>query len=363
MNILLLNYEYPPLGGGGATVTKELCEKLVEHGNHVDVITMGFHGLPDKERHGNLTVHRVKCWRTKQRVCHPWEQLSYCLKAYVYIKQNIDMKVYDFIHCHFIIPTGLLALWLKRDYEINYMITSHGSDVIGHNNARFSILYKIITPGWKKIVKNASIVTAPSQYLICKIHETAPNVKVELIPNGINVKEYVPGTKIKSIITLTRLQESKGVQDLIEACSIIDMHGWEINILGDGPYRLELEKLVIKKKMENIVHFRGHVEGKERMKYLSQAGCFFSGSRFEAFPLSILEASLCGCNIIASNIDPHILLVGKKHTYNDFEELKNMILDVVSTPPPRIIEYKNEKYDWENIYKLYEELYRKMIYV
>lgn len=362
MNILILNYEYPPLGGGGAAVTKELCEKLENHRHCVDVVTMGFKGLPDIEKHGNLTLQRVKCWRTEQRVCHPWEQLSYCIKAYSYIKKKINVKDYDFIHCHFIIPTGLLALWLKKKYGIRYLVTSHGSDVIGHNNARFSLLYKLITPGWKKILENADIVTAPSAYLANKIHDTAPNIEVILLPNGINVGEYKPGTKKKSIITLTRLQESKGVQDLIRVCAQIDMKGWEINILGDGPYRQELEKLTTEEGMENVVHFRGHVEGEARRQYLSQAGCFFSGSRFESFALSVLESSLCGCNIVASNIEPHILLVGKEHIYEDESMLKKMLEDIVSEEP-KVIDYSNEKYDWENIYKMYEEQYRKMKYV
>ena len=40
MNILVLNYEYPPVGGGGATVTAQLCGRLASLGHGVDVITM-----------------------------------------------------------------------------------------------------------------------------------------------------------------------------------------------------------------------------------------------------------------------------------------------------------------------------------
>lgn len=357
MNILVLNYEYPPLGGGGAAVTKELCEKLSEHGYTIDVITMGFPGLPSLERDKNITIHRVKCWRSKQRVCHPWEQLSYCINAYFYICKKIDIKKYDFIHSHFIIPTGLLTLWLKKKYGIQYMLTAHGSDVIGHNKARFSLLYKIITPGWKKIIKNAKVVTAPSEYLVNKIHETLPGADIKLVPNGIKLELYAPAQKEKSLITLTRLQESKGVQDLITACAELDLCGWEINILGDGPYRGELEKLVKDKNLQNSIFFRGHVEGAERMRFLSQAGGFFSGSRFEAFPLSVLEASLCGCDIIASDIEPHVLLAGKTHTYGNQDQMRCMLKELFEKEPGAI-DYHNEKYDWENICLMYEELFR-----
>jgi len=38
----MLNYEYPPLGGGGSPVTKSLAEELVRQGHGVDVVTMGW---------------------------------------------------------------------------------------------------------------------------------------------------------------------------------------------------------------------------------------------------------------------------------------------------------------------------------
>lgn len=359
MKILVLNYEYPPLGGGGSKVSEELCEQCGNRGISIDIVTMGYKELPQKEKRGNIVIHRVKCWRSKQRVCHPWEQLSYCINAYRYIGKHLDVGKYDFVHCHFIIPTGLLALWLKKKYGLKYMITSHGSDVLGHNDARFLLLYKLIAPGWKKILANASAITAPSEYLVNKIHETMPDILVDIIANGIHCKDYRPGNKKKTVIAMTRLQESKGVQDLIEACAAIDMHEWTVVILGDGPYRPNLEALVKQKGLENKIRFGGHVTGDERMKYLSEAGCFFSGSRFEAFSLSVLEASLCGCNVIASKIEPHIMLVGQEHTYEVVDELKSILSSVVSGEP-EAVEYGNEKYDWENIYEKYETLYRGM---
>lgn len=359
MKILMLNYEYPPLGGGGATVTKELCQKLDELGDKVEIVTMGFKKLPRIEEIGNTRVHRVKCWRSKQRVCHPWEQLSYCYRAYCYIKRNLDVKSFDFVHCHFIIPTGILALWLKKKYGIKYVVTAHGSDVIGHNQSRFATLYKIVKPYWKKILKNASRVTAPSQYLVDKIHETSPNINVDLVPNGIDTSIYVPGEKKRSIVTLTRLQASKGVQDLIEACAGLDLNGWEINILGDGPYRSNLESLVAEKALNNSIHFRGHVDGEERIRYLREAAVIFSGSRFESFSLSVLEGSLCGCNVVASSIEPHIMLAGAEHTYKDIQELRKKILEIIADEP-KVYDYSNQKYDWKNVVIMYRQIFSEV---
>lgn len=49
MNILVLNYEYPPLGGGAAPVSRDISEQLAAAGNKVTVVTMGFKNLPYHE--------------------------------------------------------------------------------------------------------------------------------------------------------------------------------------------------------------------------------------------------------------------------------------------------------------------------
>lgn len=358
-NILVLNYEYPPVGGGGAAVCKDICELAVKAGHNITIVTMGYKALPLQETINGVNVHRVKCLRSSQRVCHPWEQLSYCISAYKYITKNLDTKSFDFIHCHFIIPTGLLALWLNRKYGIKYIITAHGSDVIGHNNSRFALLYKFIKPWWINILKNAFAVTAPSQYLVNKIKESYDDIKVTMIPNGVHLEKYTSMPKEKYILVLSRLQESKGIQDLIDVCTGLDMNGWVINILGDGPYRKTLEELVDSKGLKDIVFFKGHVDGTEKFDYLSKAGCFFSGSKFESFALSVLEATVCKCNTIVSRIEPHLLLVGEKHTYKDRQELAVKIKEIINTYPTAI-DYGNDNYNWSEIYKKYLDVYRKI---
>lgn len=45
MRILVLNYEYPPLGGGAAPVSRDISIQLAKRGHDVTIVTMGFHGL------------------------------------------------------------------------------------------------------------------------------------------------------------------------------------------------------------------------------------------------------------------------------------------------------------------------------
>jgi len=76
-NILVLNYEFPPLGWWASPVSYEISKWYVELWYQVDVITMWYKGLPEYEKMDWINIYRVKCLRTKKQVCHPWEQLTY----------------------------------------------------------------------------------------------------------------------------------------------------------------------------------------------------------------------------------------------------------------------------------------------
>lgn len=358
MKILVLNYEYWPIGGGGASVCKEICEKAVKAGHEVTVITMAFKGLKNEEIINGVDVHRISCIRKEARVCHPWEQLSYCINAYNYISNNIDMEKYDLLHCHFIVPTGLLSLWLKNKYKCKVIMTAHGSDVIGHNNSRFGLMYKFIKPFWKKIAYSADTLTSPSKHLADKIRNIIPDKEVKVIHNGLYLENYKALEKEKTILILSRLQESKGIQDIITACEGMDLNGWKIKIYGEGPYLNTLKQMVKCNKLENTISFCGFVSGEEKMKALGRAGVYFTGSRFEAFSVSLLEAMASGCELIVSNIGAHNELIkDEKIKYCEVDELKKIIQKVTSCEPQKK-EYDLIKYDWTNVYREYDELYR-----
>ena len=142
MKILMLNYEFPPLGGGASPVSYEIAKGYVNLGHKIDVVTMGFKGLPNFENMDGINVYRVKCLRSKKELCHPIEMLSYIISARLFLKKHLRENKYDINHTHFIIPTGLISLWLKKNFGIPYIITSHGSDVPGFNNDRFLFLHR-----------------------------------------------------------------------------------------------------------------------------------------------------------------------------------------------------------------------------
>lgn len=367
MNILVLNYEFPPIGGGAAPVSKDLAAELVKKGHSVTVITMAYNDLPSQEFDKGICIHRVNCIRKKAFVCHPWEQLTYLISAYFYIKKTMKTARFDIVHVHFIIPTGVLALWIKKKYKLDYVITAHGSDVMGYNQKRFKILHCLLLKPWKNIVKEAYAIVSPSIYLKNLMARNAPNENYIIIPNGIDTKLFRPLKKEKFILVMCRLQKTKGVQTVIEALSHLDgFSDWKLYIAGDGPYLESLKKKSVNIKSDREIQFCGWIENKseKHRNLVGKAAIYVSASWFENSPISVLEAINAGCRVLLSDIPPHRTLVTEE---SSLFEVGNSLELSQKLEKAMILFEKNEcviqksPLDWSEVAQSYERIFNELL--
>ena len=357
-NILVLNYEFPPLGGGASPVSYEISKWYVELWYNVDVITMWYKDLPEFEVLDWMNIYRVKCLRTKKQVCYPWEQLTYIYSWYKKAKELIkNWKKYDICHTHFIIPTWVIAKKLKKEFWLDYIITAHWSDVLWHN-PKFSLLYKILKNPWKNIIKEAKNVISPSNYLKTSIEKYYwKSNKLVVIPNWIEKNKFKPLQKEKYILTVSRLQKGKGIQDLLEIAKDIDLWEWKIKIVWTWPYEEELKKIVKKNNLSDKVEFVWWVDNRsEKMKELYwKASIFCQPSYFENASIVLLEAMQAWCCLIARNVWWNPETVNKKWLFNNLEDLKNKLEFFIKN------EKELEKVQRENIEKVKKYEWKKII--
>jgi len=367
MNILVLNYEYPPIGGGGATVSRDLSQRMVKAGNVVRLVTMGYDNLPTIEDDDGVEVHRVRCVRRKKASCMPDEQLTYIISALHYIDKTRLYKDVDVCHVHFIIPTAVIALGLKRKYGIPYVITAHGSDVQGYNSKMiYRCMHVLLKPFWNVLTQNADTVISPSLFLLDLMKSECTNgINYCLIPNGIDLNRYVQYSSVNSkshrILLMGRMQYSKNMQTVIRAvaelgCELLD---WEVDVLGDGPYCDDLKVLCKELNVSNKVNFVGWVENgsEEYCKHLSNASIYISASEFENCPMSVLEAVAAGCYPLLSNIPAHHQMIGEHNCFfecHDYKMLADMIKAIIHNRDGiNKVNIDIERYDWENVLDKY----------
>jgi glycosyltransferase involved in cell wall biosynthesis len=363
MNILFLNYEFPPIGGGGSPVSYEIAKGYADQGHTVDVVTMKYKDLPEYEVRDGINIYRVPCLRTKKEICHPWEQLTYLIAAKKFLRKQLVSKKYHINHTHFLIPTGPLALWVLKKYKIPYIVTAHGSDVLGYNK-RFKLLYPLLKRPWLNIIRKAAAVTTPSDFLKGKIREITDEGNVITISNGLDLTKFKPMKKEKRILILARLFVNKGIHDILDALKSIDLKGWTVDIVGEGPYRGILEEKVKENNLTDSVAFHGWVDhDSDLLKSLyGRAAIFISNSYFESFGQTALEAISAGCYPLLSDIGGYRSIVNDDKYFFEKENTEQIQSKLENRMKSwnKSFKINIDKFKWTSVIKEYINLLEKI---
>ncbi|HEY5741219.1 MAG TPA: glycosyltransferase, partial [Terrimicrobiaceae bacterium] len=131
MRILILCYEYPPVGGGGGRVAAQVAAKLAERDHKVRVITAGMRHLPRHERRDTVEILRPESFRRREDTCSVPEMGSYILTSVIPVLRTAWSWRPDVIHAHFAVPSGALALVARVFAGTPYVLTAHLGDVPG----------------------------------------------------------------------------------------------------------------------------------------------------------------------------------------------------------------------------------------
>ena len=102
-----------------------------------------------------------------------------------------------------------------------------------------------------------------------------------------------------TIVTVCRLVPQKGVDTLLRAFALITSVDTKLIIIGDGPERDSLKRLVSELQIESRVDFIG-LE-RNPFKYLARCDLFVMSSRWEGFGNTLAEALACGCPVVATD--------------------------------------------------------------
>lgn len=379
MKILILNNEYPPVGGGGSILTSYIAKNLVKDGHDVTLITSSYANLATNEKVDGYTVIRTKCLRGNPNSASYLELLSYNLSSLFMGIRVIRKSRPDIIQAHFAVPAGGTAMVLSMLFGIPYAVYLGGSDAPDANPDRHGKIYPLVIPIIKTILAHAKLVTVCSDLLIDKIHRHQPTLKVYKIPNGVDIHDFVvpkskPSLPPIKIVGVGRIIPRKGFQFLIEALSRLDdkiARKFYVTIIGSGDYREELKKMAINGKVDQYIEFIDAVPYKDLKRYYQRSHVFCLPSLAEGMPLAMLEAMACGNVLITTDVAGNQELVVKgKNGYlvqpGQSEGIQYALEDLVAhkyyvrkkgLESSRIA----QKYDWDEITKKYVMLYKKVV--
>jgi glycosyltransferase involved in cell wall biosynthesis len=368
MRILMLNYEYPPIGGGASPITRALAEQLAAATHSVDVVTMGYGQLPFHESFSDdrLHVYRVPALRRSPVRAVTIEMASYLTSAFPWALWRSFQTRYDLIHAHFLMPTTVMAAPLARLRNLPLVVTIHGSDVPGYNPDRFKRGHKLLAPVWRRMVSSADAIISPSRYLGSLLQQSHHR-PVDIIPYGFQPPTGSSVERRKRILFASRLFPRKGAQFMLDALAGLDLTGWEVVIAGDGPM---LEPLREQARTLGLnVSFPGFVKGQALQELYASSAIFVFPSLHDNFPVVLLEALSAGCAIITNNITGMPEVVGEAGLLvrpHDIAGLREGIARLMGDEAlrdrlGRLARRRIAELSWERVLEQHVELYQRVV--
>ena len=373
----MFNHEFPPIGGGGGWVSYFLGKHFAAADHEVHLITSQFRDCPRDEKVEGFHVHRVPALRKNRDVCAVHEMLTYAVSSSVYGLRFAKQFQPDIVQVFFGIPAGGGAYLLQKFRNVPYVVFLGGRDVPSRNPdpSYYRWLYLLLKPIIRSIWGNASTVVACSDGLRELARETDTDVKMDVIPDGLDLGRFEPvqrhacPEKVR-VLTIGRLIPRKGFQFLIRALPQIIENAapdFEIEIVGDGPYRGELLRLSEDLGIASHIRFAGSVPYSELPQKYRDADVFILPSLAEGMPLVVLEAMGTGLPIVASRVQGIDELVvegvnGALFDAGDIDGLASSLVKLINAGEGRVEMGKAsvervKPYDWKHIANAYLALY------
>jgi glycosyltransferase involved in cell wall biosynthesis len=371
MTYLLINYEFPPLGGGAATASKYLGAALSRRGNRVVVLTSAYKGLSRVSEEEGVTVIRLPALRTSIHRSGIMQMTAYILwgsqrAPAVAMQYEVDRCI-----AFFSIPGGVVARWLQFRRSIPYAVSLRGGDVPG-TEPGLQLFYKMLTGLRRNIMRHARSVSAPSIGLKQLSERTDP-FTVQVIPNGVDCEYFKPleDSRPPSLILLSvgRLHRQKNVHRMLEIVRAIrDQSGFTATarVIGDGPERQTLERFARRLNLGDAVSFEGWLSRSDVAAAYRSATVLVQLSSYEGMSNTILEALASGLPVVASRVPGNIELIepdGDDLLFDPGEDLAKIARTIVHLyQNPDLRKQLGEqarrrviaKYSWDRVAGMFE---------
>jgi glycosyltransferase involved in cell wall biosynthesis len=305
---------------GSAKVAYELSNKLSENGHRVYLFVT--------DKHKSNGVKKTVKINDKFIIWHCNLLLKLLAYKYrFYIITHTDQKILseairsaDIVHIHEHSSLfSIYAMKYAQRYGVPYVLQAHGSLPRTYSWQKLKWLYDELF-GYK-LLRDASKVIALNQVEAEQYkHMGVPEKKIAIIPNGIDLSEYaelppkgsfkkkfnIPEDR-KIILYLGRIHKIKGIDVLVKAYAHLknEMNVNDAVLVVAGPddgFLNEVKSLTYNLGIADSVLFTGPLYGRDKLEAFVDSEVYVLPSRYETFPMTILEAYACGKPIVASRV-------------------------------------------------------------
>ncbi|WBB87813.1 glycosyltransferase family 4 protein [Micromonospora sp. WMMC264] len=311
--ILMLSWEYPPvLVGGLGRHVHALSVALAAAGHEVTVVTRHAEGAPLEEYADGVRIVRA----AEDPVTFPLAtgSLLAWTMAFNHTLTRAALRAassgaYDVIHAHDWLVAHT-AMTLREHLDVPLVTTIHATEAGRHQGWLPEEMNRTIHGVEHWLAGESGRVIVCSGYMRDEVGALfgVDAARVDVVPNGVEPHRWrVPASAVAAartrfaadgpLVTFAgRLVYEKGVQHLLAGLPRLrDRHpGLRAVIVGDGPYRADLEAEVHRLGLGATVSMPGFLGGADLPAVMAASDCFAVPSIYEPFGMVALEGAAAG---------------------------------------------------------------------
>jgi glycosyltransferase involved in cell wall biosynthesis len=297
----------------------ELARGLAGIGIQVAAVAPHDSGVALREMIGGVEIFRFRYGP------EPWERLAYRGNMHDLVRRpGINQALFlafmatflqmtlrsaarwrpHLLHAHWWIPGGMVGLVASRLLGLPLVLTVHGTDIVMIEKMGW------VRPMARCVLGGAHRLTVASSFLLDKLEQVVPGCRdhTRLLSMPVDMECFRPLKTQRQertwplVVSVARLTEQKGLSHLLQSLDLLRAHGrpFELHILGEGPYRLQLEQEVRGLRLEKLVRLWGAVPRDEVPSHLREADVVVLPSVGEGFGVALVEAMACGKPVVGT---------------------------------------------------------------
>ncbi len=375
MHILIVNSEYPPIGGGAGNASAHIAHEFLKAGQQVTVLTSRYAGLPNEEEDEGVRVLRLPGLRSKADRSTTLEQIVFMISAALLGLPLVMRLRPTIVLAFFGAPSGAAVWFWSFFFSLPYIVCLRGGDVPGFRPYDFATQHRLLGPLLRQVWKRAKAVVANSQGLRDLGHAFEPKVPIAVIPNGVDLERFEVVSRTwqpPRLLFVGRVVYQKGLDLLLKALAALKNLTWTLEIVGDGPRAETLRDQANELGIADRVTFSGWHYDADLVQRYAAANLFVYPSRHEGMPNAVLEAMASGLPAVATHIAGNEELVAHKETgllvaTEDVEALRKALNELIPDHETRQAmgaaarKRVATQYSWARVSKEYLELMQQVM--